>query len=117
MVRRPHTDTAIPPILVNTEHGYVAPIPGFPVGALLTDNTADGDAGAIIRISLRSERSENIHAEVRYENDMRYPEHSSLGRRDAACAGRSESSGWRRRDERRAPLVQEVPIGVNDVGL
>jgi len=42
-------DTAIPPFLMNAEHGYVAPIPRFPVGALLADYTTNGDVGAIIR--------------------------------------------------------------------
>ena len=56
MVRRPPTDTAFPPTLVNAEHGNVATVPGFPVGTLLTDNAADGDFGAVIRVSLGSKR-------------------------------------------------------------
>ena len=65
MVRRPPTDTEFPPVLVDAEHGNVAPVPRFPVGTLLTDYTPDGDLGAVIRVSLWSERSENICVEVR----------------------------------------------------
>ena len=65
MVRRPPTDTAFPPILVNAEHGNVASVPGFPVGTLLTDNAADGDFGAVIRVSLGNERPGNVRAEMR----------------------------------------------------
>lgn len=43
MVRRPLTNAAFPPVLVDTEHGYVAPVPGFSVRALLADYTAYGD--------------------------------------------------------------------------
>lgn len=67
MVRRPPTDTAFPPALVNAEHGNVAPVSGFPVRTLLTDYAADGDFGAIIRVSLWGERSENIRVKVRQE--------------------------------------------------
>lgn len=117
MVRRPPTDAAFPPVLVNTKHSYVAPVSRFPVGTLLADNTADGDSGAIIRVSLLSERSENIRAEVRRGNDMRDPEHGSLRRRGEACGGRDESLVWGRREGWHTPLVKEVPIGVNDIGL
>jgi hypothetical protein len=67
MVRRPPTDTPFPPVLMNAEHGNVAPVPGFPVGALLADYTPDGNFGAVIRVCLWSERSENIRAEVRHK--------------------------------------------------
>jgi len=65
MVRRPPTDTAFPPVLVNAEHGNVAPVPGFSVGTLLADYTPDGDFGAVIRVCLWSGRSENVCVEVR----------------------------------------------------
>jgi len=96
VVRRPPTDTAFPPIPVNAEHGYVAPVSGFPVGALLADNTADWDVGAIIRVSLLSERSENIRAGMRHDNDMKCPEYGSLGRRDVACVRWGELLCWGR---------------------
>jgi hypothetical protein len=51
MVRRPPTDAAFLPVPVETEHGYVAPVPGFPVGALLANYAADGDVRAVICIS------------------------------------------------------------------
>jgi len=104
MVRRPPTDTAFPPVSVNAEHGYVAPVSGFPVRALLADDTADGDVGAVIRVSLLSERSENIRAGVRHDNDMECPEYGSLGRRDVACVRRGELL-CRKRGGRRIPLV------------
>jgi len=65
MVRRPPTDTAFPPVLVNAEHSNVAPVPRFSVRTLLADYTPDGDFGTVIRVSLWSERSENIPVEVR----------------------------------------------------
>ena len=49
-VRRPLTDAAFSPVLVDAEHSYVAPVPGFFVGALLTDYTADG-SGRVIRFA------------------------------------------------------------------
>lgn len=52
LVRRPLTDAAFPPVLVNAEHGYVAPVPRLSVGALLTDYTADGEIRAVIWESL-----------------------------------------------------------------
>jgi hypothetical protein len=52
MVRRPPTDAAFPPIPVDTEHGYIAPISGFPVGTLLANYAADGDVRAVIWVSL-----------------------------------------------------------------
>ena len=70
-VRRPPTNAAFPPVSVNAEHGYVAPVSGFFVGTLFADNAADGGFGAVIRISLWSERSEDIRAGVRYINDTR----------------------------------------------
>jgi len=48
---------------------------------------------------------------------MRDSEHGSLGRRGAACERRAQSLVWGRREERRAPLVQEVSVGVDDIGL
>lgn len=45
------------------------------------------------------------------------PEYSSLGRRDAACVRRGEYLVRGRREERDAPLVQEVSVGVDDIGL
>lgn len=52
MVIRPLTDASFPPVLVNTEHGYVAAVPGLSVGTLLADYTADGDVRTVIRVSL-----------------------------------------------------------------
>jgi hypothetical protein len=52
VVRRPLTDTALPPVPVNAEHGYVAPVPRFFMGTLLADYTADGDVGAVVGVSL-----------------------------------------------------------------
>jgi hypothetical protein len=52
MVRRPLTDAAFTPVLVDTEHGYVAPVPGFSVGALFADYTADGGVRTFIGVSL-----------------------------------------------------------------
>jgi len=117
MVRRPPTDAAFPPVLVNAKHGYVAPVSRFPVGTLLTDNAADGGFGAVIRVSLWSERSENIRARVRHGNDMRDPERGSLRRRGVAWTRRGEFFVWGWREGWHTPLVQEVPIGVNDIGL
>lgn len=61
MVRRPLTDAAFPPVLVNTEHGYVAPVPGLSVRALLTDYTSDGGVGTVIGVSLYIERALREH--------------------------------------------------------
>lgn len=90
MVRRPPTDTAFPPISVNAEHGYVAPVPRFPVRALFTDYAANGDVRAVIRVSLWSVQRTFVWR-VRHGNDMRCPKHGSLGRRDAACVRQGEA--------------------------
>lgn len=52
MVRRPLTNPAFPPVLVNAKHSYVAPVPGFPVGTLLAYDTADGDVRTVVRVCL-----------------------------------------------------------------
>ena len=90
MVRRPPTDTAFPPVPMDTEHGYVAPVSRLPVGALLADYAADGDIRAVIRVSLRIVQRTFMQT-VRHDNDMRYPEHGSLGRRDVPYVRRGES--------------------------
>ena len=48
---------------------------------------------------------------------MRDPEHGSLERRDAACVSRGQFLVWGLREEKGAPLVQEVSVGVDDIGL
>ena len=49
---RPLTNAPFSPVLMNTEHSYVASVPGFSVEALLADNTANGNVGTVIGKSL-----------------------------------------------------------------
>lgn len=83
MVRRPPTDAALPPVPVNTEHCYVSPVSGFPVWALFAYDAADGDVRVVIRVSLWSVQRTFVR-KVRHDNDMRYPGHGSLRKRDEA---------------------------------
>lgn len=64
----------------------------------------------------KSERQESIRGEVRHDNDMKCPKHGSLGRKDAACEAERVIKLERRKREK-VPLVEEVPIGIDDIGL
>lgn len=61
MVGRPLTDPAFPPVPVDTEHSYVAPVPRFSVEALFADYTADGGVGTVIGVSLHRALREHSH--------------------------------------------------------
>lgn len=52
---------------------------------------------------------------MRHDNDMEHPEHSSLGKRGAAYAKQGYLCGRGQKVGGCIPLVEEVPIGVNDI--
>ena len=114
MVRRPPTDAAFPPIPMNTEHGYVAAVSRFLVGTLLAYYAADGDVRTVIRVSLWSVQRTFVRR-VRHDNDM--VSGTRLTRKERCGLGRGEPFGGKRGERRRVPLVQEVSVGVDDIGL
>ena len=114
MVRRPRTDASFPPIPMDTKHGYVATISRFLVGTLLAYYAADGDLRAVIRVSLWSVQRTFVRR-VRHDNNM--VSGTRLTRKERCGLGRGKPFGGKRRERRGVPLVQEVSVGVYDIGL
>ena len=114
MVRRPPTDAAFPPIPMYTEHGYVAAVSRFLVGTLFAYYAADGDVRTVIRVSLWSVQR-TFARRVRHDNDM--VSGTRLTRKERCGLGRGKPFSGKRGERRRVPLVQEVSVGVDDIGL